>query len=191
MAITAEALRRRGIDLTPEDCLHLLEEAILQLPEVGVSGSATDELADWEVEELRAGGLDLSPPRPDELDPLAATAAQYAALLGASLTVSQAARRLGVDPSRLRQRLAARTLFGIKLSDGWRLPLFQFDGDRLIPGLASVLPRLPRDRHPLAIITWFESPDADLEIDDRPVSPRDWLRSGGDPTAVVPPRPQV
>ena len=171
--------------------MALFEHVLRSLPEVGPVGEPAGELADWEVEELRAGGFDLSPVRPDEPDPRAHTVARYAALLSQSLTLAQAAERLGVDPSRLRQRLAAGTLYGIKLGEGWRLPLFQFDGDRLLPNLGRVVSRIPRDAHPLGIANWFERADPDLELNGEPVSPREWLRSGGDPDAITPPDLQV
>src|SRR5688572_20316975 len=53
---------------------------------------------------------------------------EYLRLLSESLSPEQAAARLGVNASRIRQRLGARTLYGIKDGRGWKLPLFQFAG---------------------------------------------------------------
>ncbi len=100
----------------------------------------------------------------------------------------EVARLLGVDDSRVRQRLTKRSLYGIKLPDGWRLPAFQFDParpGRLVPGIGRVLPRLDPALHPVAVYRWFTLPNVDLVLDDTPVSPLDWLRSGGDPTEVA------
>ena len=161
------------------------------LPEIPPVAEPARELADWEAAELTAGGFDLAPTRPGEPDPRARTAARYAALLATSLTAPEAARRLGVAPSRIRQRLGAGTLVGVKLDDEWRLPAFQFDGDRLVPNVGRVVRRLARDAHPLGIANWFDAPDPDLELDGEPVSPRAWLLSGGDPDAVTAPDLQL
>ncbi len=64
--------------------------------------------------------------------------------------MAEAARLLGVDPSRVRQRLGERTLYGVKTARGWRLPAFQFDldqPDRLVPGIGALIEQEP---HPWA-----------------------------------------
>ena len=96
------------------------------------------------------------------------------------------ARRLGVDQSRVRQRIARHTLIAIK-GAGWRLPLFQLDdaGQHLIPGLAAVGPRLA-GVHPVTVSRWFTLPHSDLvDEEDTQVSPRAWLLSGGNPAQVA------
>ena len=184
MAINPDLLRRAGITLSPARFEALVEEVIAELPAVALTAGATD-LTPEERAALERGGLDLSPPGPDEGDPVARAAAAFAALVASSLSVQEAAHRLGVDGSRIRQRLATRTLYGITRSDGWRIPIFQFDGDQLLPGLAAVLARLDASLHPLAVFRWFTTPDPDLVVDQRPVSPRDWLRLGNDPAPVA------
>ena len=71
---------------------------------------------------LEAGGADLRPLGPGEDEPVVRAAAEYAALLASALTVPEVARRLGVDGSRVRQRLAARQLYGIRRPTGWPIP---------------------------------------------------------------------
>jgi hypothetical protein len=111
----------------------------------------------------------------------------YQLLLETSLTLERAARALRVSPSRLRQRLGARTLFGIKDGRSWRLPRFQFEGRRLARGLEKVLPRIPPDAHPLAVQSWFQDPHQDLVVgpDEEPVSPLHWLKAGNPPEVVA------
>lgn len=184
MAIQEEVLRRAGITLSPERFTELVEQVIAEFPVQGAARASTD-LTLAEAEELHAGGLDLSPLRADEDDPLARTAAAYATLLATSLTVPQAADRLGVDPSRVRQRLAARTLYGIRRGGGWRIATFQFEGNTLLPGIGRVLARLPAELHPMVVFRWFHAPDPDLTVDSRALSPRDWLRLGNDPERVA------
>ena len=59
------------------------------------------------------------------------------------------------------------------------------DGDTVLPGLASVVARLDPSLHPPGVFRWFVTPDPDLELDQTPVSPRDWLRLGNDPAPVA------
>ena len=56
------------------------------------------------------------------------------ALLEESLSAAQAANLLKVDVSRIRQRLRERSLFGLEHEGSWRLPRFQFERRRVIPG---------------------------------------------------------
>jgi hypothetical protein len=78
-----------------------------------------------------------------------------------------------------------RALFGIKERGEWRIPSFQFEGDRLVRNLRAVVAALPGTLHPIEFFTWFTSPDPALQLDGRPLSPREWLETGGDPEAVA------
>src|SRR5579864_4026532 len=112
---------------------------------------------------------------------LARTMVLFSQLLKTGLTTHEAAQRLRVDDARVRQRLGAGTLYGIKTLRGeWRLPAFQFlpDGGE-VPGIARVLRSIERDLHPVEVLTWFTSPDPELEVEGEALSPLDWLRSGG------------
>jgi hypothetical protein len=183
MALKTDLLERAGIHLSPERFQALVEEVVAELP--AMTTTTGSDLTPEEADALHRGGLDLSPLRPDEADPVARAAAAYAALIASSLTVQEVAHKLGVDGSRVRQRLAARTLFGVKRGDGWRIPAFQLDGDRLLPGLDAVVPRIDPAIHPLGVFRWFTTPDPDLEIANTSISPRDWLRMGNDPAPVA------
>jgi hypothetical protein len=109
------------------------------------------------------------------------------ALLETSYSTSQAARYLKVDASRVRQRLRENSLFGIDYDGEKRLPRFQFERAKVIPGLREVLAALPVGLNPLDVAEWFLSPNPDLEVEDEenPLSPRDWLLSGASVEAVV------
>lgn len=146
------------------------------------------DLTTAEVEALRHGGFDLEDEVLGEADPLARTAAEYAALIQTSLTIAEAAARLRVETSRIRQRLTARppTLYGIRLESGWRIPEFQFEGDGLLPGWSEVVAALDPELHPISVYRWLTTPTSDLEgRDGRRLSPRDWLRLGYKPSAVA------
>lgn len=122
---------------------------------------------------------------------IARSVADYARLQVKSLTVARVAKALSVTEGRIRQRLTRNpamgkppTLYGIKVRGEWRLPAFQFARNGAeIPGIDRVLARLPEGLHPLRVEGWFTTPDPDLVLPEGevPVSPIDWLRSGGDP----------
>lgn len=137
---------------------------------------------------LRSTGLDPRPLGSDEIHLLHRATADYARLLDESYTVEQAAHLLDVNNSRIRQRLAAtpRTLYGVKFGRTWRIPRFQFHGRRLVPGVDTVVQRLPANLHPVAVYRWFTSPNPDLTRDDEePISPLDWLRLGNSADVVA------
>jgi len=154
----------------------------------GPDTAAPPPLTDQEERVLREGELDPRPLGWNETHLLYHATAEYARLLNESYTVEEVARLLGVNTSRIRQRLIgpARTLFGVKLGKAWRVPTFQFQGRRLVPGLGIVLRRLPGNLHPVALHRWFTSPNPDLaSAGGTPISPLGWLRTGNPPEIVA------
>ncbi len=98
------------------------------------------------------------------------------------------AKRLGVDESRIRQRIRERSLLAIDVDGEHKIPMVQFERDREIPGLKAVLAALPSGLPALAFASWFVSPKHELAQDDDDatgLSPRDWLLTVGDPEPVV------
>jgi hypothetical protein len=182
---THDVLKRAGLDLEESEFATLLDDALRSL----TTGSREDvpqrSLTKAEAAVLESGGADLSPREDGDPDPLAPMAARYGALLATSLSVPEAAARLGVDASRVRHRLADGSLFGIRLRSGWRLPSFQFDDDGVVAGIDVVVQAVPDDVHPVALWSWLEASSVDLVLSGRPVSPLRWLRSGGDPAVVA------
>jgi len=182
LAPNSAQLRSRGLLVSPKQLLEMTVEALAGLQETFYNPEPHTELTAEEVKALERGGFVLEPEALGTDDPMARTIAEYAALLESSLTTKETAERLGVAGSRIRQRLLAtpRTLFGIRLDSGWRLPLFQFDGNQMIPGVGSFVSRFRQDLHPVSVYHWFTTPSPDLVTDDNdePVSPRDWLRAG-------------
>ena len=187
MTITEAELERLGISQPPDVVERLLLDAMRQVMRGIRTVEPRSELVPGEVAALARGGLSFDLREADADDALLRTAAEYAALIATSLSVSQVAQMLEVDSSRIRQRLAARTIYGIKQRAGWRIPLFQFDRGRPLPGIDEVLPRLDPGLHPLAVLHWFTTPDIDLAHgdDETPLSPRDWLRLGLNPGTVA------
>lgn len=126
-------------------------------------------------------------------DPLTATIVDYMALIETSLSTAQAAAMLDVDTSRIRQRIRGRSLLGLEYEGEWRLPRFQFERKKVLPGLAEVLAVLPAELNALDVVTWFLAPNIDLDDADAatadtasmPASPRAWLLRGQSPQRVA------
>jgi hypothetical protein len=123
----------------------------------------------------------------DAPDPRAAYLAQLAQLRADSLSVEEAAKLLGVNPSRIRQRLGGkpRTLLGMKVGRSWRVFRYQLDGQGLALNLEKVIAAMPPRQDPVGDHNWLTLPDPDLEVGDRAVSPIEWLRRGHDPEPVI------
>jgi hypothetical protein len=99
--------------------------------------------------------------------------------------VADAASTVGVDPSRIRHRLAAAQLTGWKDRGGWRLPAWQFTNAGVLPGLETVLAAVPDDQPPLVVAAFMSTPQPDLLLDGEPATPRGWLLATGDPEPVA------
>src|ERR1700684_1917363 len=173
-----------------EDATRLYEEARRRLlknePLRGESGESAQTLSAGELDALKAVGLSAEPfSEGSARDPRTGSITDYMALLETSYSTSQAARYLKVDASRVRQRLRENSLFGIDYDGEKRLPRFQFERAKVIPGLREVLAALPEGLNPLDVAEWFLSPNPDLHIeaDEDALSPRVWLLSGGPPEA--------
>jgi hypothetical protein len=176
-----------------EDATRLYEEARRRLlknePLLGESEEgAAGTLSTGELDALKAVGLTTEPfDEGSARDPLTRSIMDYMALLETSYSTSQAARYLKVDASRVRQRLRENSLFGIDYDGEKRLPRFQFERAKVIPGIREVLAALPQGLNPLDVVEWFLSPNPDLEIDaqEEPLSPRGWLLKGHSVESVV------
>ena len=184
---TTALLAERGVNASPEDLLAALESALLELrpgpyPAPGREGLGLDE-----ERALAQGGLDPCPRPLGERDPMVRFAAEHAAILSTALTVDAVAAHLGVSPARIRQRLTEpeRSLLGVRDGREWRIPAVQLTDADELPGWAPVCAALPRDLPPVAVWRWLTAANADLEWDERAVSPREWLLGGGAPEAVV------
>jgi hypothetical protein len=194
MGLSTAVLERAGLRVDPEEFDRLVADALEAVVPLHPPPDAAAELSDDELALLAEGGMRFDPLPTGGEHPLLRTAAQYAALLGSSLSVAQAAAHLGVAESRIRQRLGERTLYGIKRPGGWRLPRFQFAAgaagsaaEGTVPGIERVLPRLAPDLHPLEVVGWLTAPSPDLTVgeEEQPVSPLDWLKAGRSPAAVA------
>ena len=102
-----------------------------------------------------------------------------------AFTAEEVASGLGVSASRVRQKRLAGKLWAIPDGQSWVFPVLQFetsaDGGpiRQVRGLDQVLKALPEGLHPVAIAGFLRTPQPDL-FHDRPMTPVEWLRAGGD-----------
>ena len=173
---TMAYLEAHGVKVTPDE-LDAELAAAMERRAAMLRGPSAVELAPDEAEVWRSVGFVVDGGCSGAY---ARTLADYAALIKASLSVEAAAAALGVNASRVRQRLAERSLYGFQAGGRWRLPGFQFDQQRTLPHLRRVLAALDPELHPLEVEHFFVTPDPDLEAAgiEGPLAPRDWLRLG-------------
>lgn len=171
-------------DRDPEELIGWLEDALERSaptsrhPDAGWSEAEAVLLADE--------GVDVTELRSEERDMVGAGYRRYLGILASGLSVAEAADRLGVSGSRIRQLLSQRRLYGVRpRSRAWVLPEWQLVGDQLTPGIETVNRALPDDCHPLMIDGFFHTPQPELEVDGPALSPLDWLRQGGTPKPVI------
>jgi hypothetical protein len=130
------------------------------------------------------GGIPAASKR--KLESLDARSAARAVLEAAeSLSRAQAAELLNVDESRISHRVRDGSLYSYPGASGRRrYPNWQFPGSKALPHLADVLARVPHGTHPVTLRTFMMTPDDALLLDERLVSPVEWLAAGG-PAAPV------
>lgn len=129
---------------------------------------------------------------PDDRTQADAEAARHEALnvffhlFQSALPTAEAARRLGKDPSRIRQRVREGSLLALAANGEMRLPELQFHNNAEIPGLGQVLRALPKGIETLEALSWLATPTPDLpDARGEPSSPREHLLRSGDVTPVV------
>ena len=178
-----QVLAKAGLRVDPDQFLSLVEDAARRFitPHPDPAGYFTLDQRDA----LSDVGLDLSPRRDEETDGRARAVAEQAVLHDSALTVSEAARTIGVDNSRVRHRLLANRLMGWKDRGGWRLPRWQFTDHGVLPGVEQVIAALPEDQPALVIAAFMTTPQEDLKAGARSITPHEWLASGGDPQRVA------
>lgn len=174
-----EYLSERGVEVDEEELLSALDQLLGEhLVAEGSAGLTKGAQAVLER---------VSPPprRRAAASATAATVAESVKLLVTTRTVEQVASDLGVDPSRIRHRVADKTLYVLRVGRRLLLPTWQFDGTAPLPFLGAVLTALPPDLHPLEVAGFMTNPQGDLEVRNRAVSPKRWLAGGGDPAPVI------
>jgi excisionase family DNA binding protein len=189
--LTETELRKRGVFRSVEE-LHgeareMVDSLLVGLP-VGRVEDPEGGFTLAELSVLREGGLTFD--ASEYGDRVSRTASKYAAISASALTVREAAVLLAVSEGRIRQKISEGRLYAVRGRNGERrLPRFQFSQGGTIGGMQETMREVPEGVHPVSLQNFFLSPNPDLYLDaeeEVPVSPRDWLLSGGDPRAVVP-----
>ena len=177
----------RGLAPTAPESLNKLLRRVLDAMPTTLYGETGTELSVAERQVLIDAGVDLN--AEPQVDPLAATAALFAAIIETGLTTDEAAKRLDMRQNRVRQMIARGTLYSVLLDNRRHIPLFQFERKGgLIPNITRVNAALPGDLHPVDVYDWYTKPDPDLFVGDdidAPLSPLAWLGSGGDVKSVM------
>jgi hypothetical protein len=161
--------------VAPETLNKALALAIDQM-HMSLYGDSVTDLTAAEASVLQAGGFDLKESANN--DPLAGTATVFATLISTGLNTKDAAKRLGVQNTRIRQMLTERMLYGFHINRRWKIPEFQFGANALVPNIGRVNAALNPDLHPVAVYQWYVTPEASLEMKGRPLSPLAWLKAG-------------
>lgn len=148
---------------------------------------AANELSAHELSVLAEGGF--PEPGPSALrHNIAVLAGEVGVMITSALSQADAAELLGVDQSRIRQRISQGTLFTVSGATGAKvLPKFQFTEEGALPGLEKILPVINAEAHPVSVQRFFITPNADLYSDilESELSPRDWLIAGHSPEPVI------
>ncbi|MEN8114420.1 MAG: hypothetical protein ABFS21_08520 [Actinomycetota bacterium] len=116
---------------------------------------------------------------------LAGSAVQRKKVEAASLTVKQVAELLGVQGSRVRQRLLDRTLMGFKAGNIWQVYGWQFIEGEELPGMRDVNRALRPGIDVLVLHGFLTNPSVDLVVAGERVSPLQWLQARLDPRPVA------
>jgi len=181
MTTLEQILDTYGHDLTASDFTTELERT---LSHAGRSTPGALSAHDRGV--LLAVGVSASDLDIDATNDLIQTRADNLIQLAAdSNTVAQTASRLQRSEQRIRGAIADGSLYAVKIGRNWRLPMWQFRGDQVLPHLRRVIEKVPAGASALALGNLMTIPTRELFLDDEPVSPRDWLLAGGDPQLVV------
>lgn len=175
-------LAEAGLRIDPGRFLRLVADAARKVSPP--QPNPADYFSPVQRQVLTDVGLDLSADDEQESDPRASTVAARAVFADSAFSVTDTARLLGIDTSRVRHRLKEGKLTGWK-DKGWQVPAWQFSGSAVLPGLDVVLRALPDDQPALMIAAFMNTPQSDLELDGKPVTPRQWLLAHGDPRMVA------
>ena len=145
-----------------------------------------DELTLSELALLDQAGVDVEE-HPNYEDPMTAYATEFGTLLTTSLSAAQTGERLGgITAARVRQMIRERSLYALRLEGRWKIPIFQFQDEGLVPNIVIVNPIPPPTLDPVSVLRWYTHPDPELEVSGGDtLSPLDWLRAGMNPAPVV------
>ena len=141
-----------------------------------------DELTTSELSLLEQAGVEVEE-SPRRADPMIAYAIEFAAILTTSLSPAQAGERLGgVTAVRARQMIRERSLYALRLEGRWKIPVFQFGDEGLVPNIDAVNAALPATLDAVSVLRWYTCPDRSWRLpEERSSLPstgcgREWSR---------------
>lgn len=109
-------------------------------------------------------------------------AERLAGSLASSVSIPEAALLLGVDRSRVSQRISQGSLWAFAAGRSKRLPDWQFTVlGRVLPGLPAVIAAIPRGVAPQTVAAFMAEPQPELAG----CTPSEHLVAGGDPSVVA------
>jgi len=146
------------------------------------AGEPTAFLSEGELDAMARYG---TAPADEIARALAESAARRKTIEASSLTVRQVAELLGVQGSRVRQRLLGGTLRGFKAGNTWRVYAWQFVDGGELPGMRDVNEALRPGIDALVLHGFLTSPNVDLVVAGERVSPLRWLQARLDPRPVA------
>lgn len=176
--------QQHGLRARPPEALNAaLKDAIGRL-QTSLFGSARSELTAAEVAMLERAGIDVDE-REGSADPVLQYATEYAAILATSMTPAEVAKLLGLTPVRVRQMIRQRSLYAIRINSRWHVPIFQFDGNALIPNIGQVTEQLA-ELDPVSVMRWYTTADPELKDGSgNHMTPLEWLKTGRSKQAVI------
>ena len=167
----------------PERLNDALKDAIKQL-QANLYGPSRTELTPSEVAMLERAGVDVDE-HPERDDPMLEYAKEFAAILATSLSPVEVAKRLKLTPVRVRQLIREHALYAIRIEGRWHVPVFQFDGDALVPNIGRVNARLAA-LNAVSVMRWYTTPDPALEVTNGQIlTPLEWLKTGRHAEALI------
>ena len=183
---TDHYFQMHGLSAAAPDALNAALQAAIESLRRTLYAPSLNELTGQEVTLLRQAGADVEE-HTDGDDPVATYVAAFGAILATALSPAQAAARLGgITQVRVRQMIREGTLYAVQVDGRWKIPVFQLDGNGLVPNIGAVNAVVPRTLDAVSVLRWYTTPDTGLETSDgRTVSPLAWLGNGMAPAPVV------
>lgn len=100
-----------------------------------------------------------------------------------SLTQFEVAKRLGIGLAKLRWMLSIGDLFAFVANDELRFPAWQFPADPaqpVLPHLSRLAENFEDGLSPASILGFMTTPHGYIRVEERVVTPVEWLQAGGD-----------
>ncbi len=175
-----------GLTAQPPHGLNAALQQAIESMRRTLYAPSKDELTPPELAVLQQAGADIDE-HPERDDPVSTYVAAFGAILATGLTPAKAAAQLGgITQVRVRQMIGEGALYAVRVGGRWKIPVFQFGNDGLVPNIGAVNAVVPQALDAVSVLRWYTAPDPELETPDGHVlNPLDWLKAGMDPAPVI------